>query len=472
MIALLPFVSPPAIAQTNDVGDGDLGSCLMVSAFGATSASCITLTITGTETGHLYDVFYADSLVSPVKWKIAEKGVTALGPNLTWTDCGNPNRFPPSVVSSRFYTVGIGDDTDGDGLGDAYEVLVLHTDPYQSHTGNGPLSDGDADLDGDGYSNLQEYNAGTDPTDPNSFPTSVQTFGTFALWSHINNGIYFVAGDVFTGHVHADDVLYFNNAGGGPVFHGPVTSATNVYSGNISGIEFDQGLTLNSYQGSMSDVDFNSASSNSLKNIATNQGVMLQGNTTITFNGGTVSITNPTKGWTNHGYVFPASGGIIYVANNGTITGPRAGIIYLEGGAIAGRLTVVSENDMYVQNNITYTHNPLTIPTSTDALGLISQDDIWIATSAPNNLTIDAAMIATGTSADGNPGSFGVINYNTGALRGVLTVLGGIVQEKRGAVGTSNPYGQPLSGYMKNYIYDPRFLNNPPPYYPVILAPH
>ena len=40
---------------------------------------------------------------------------------------------------------------------------------------------------------------------------------------------------------------------------------------------------------------------------------------------------------------------------------------------------------MYVENNITYTHNPVTTPTTTDALGLISQDNIWVDTGAPNS---------------------------------------------------------------------------------------
>ena len=84
------------------------------------------------------------------------------------------------------------------------------------------------------------------------------TYAEFALWSHINNSLVFSQGQTFSGHVHADDELYFNNSGGGPVFHSALTSDTGTYSGSISGIEMDQGFTLNSYQGTMADVDFNS----------------------------------------------------------------------------------------------------------------------------------------------------------------------------------------------------------------------
>jgi len=291
------------------------------------------------------------------------------------------------------------------------------------------------------------------------------TYAQYALWSHINGAIYFTTGDTFAGHVHADDELYFS---GSPVFHAPVTSDAGTYSGSIASATLDDGLTLNSYQGQMADIDFNSASSSSLKNEAQANGVYLTGNTTITFNGGTVSIsnthTNPT--WSSHSYTLPTKG-IIYVANAGTTTGANAGIIYITGGTVDAAVTVVSENDMHIQGNITYTHNPVTTPTTTDALGLISRDSITVDASMPNTATIDAAMIAAGTSGDGDSGSFGFVNYNTGSARNTLNVYGGIVQNTRGAVGQLS--GSTLThGYNKNYSYDSRFLSKPPPYYPTV----
>ncbi|MGA1866397.1 MAG: hypothetical protein ACMUFK_02885, partial [Thermoplasmatota archaeon] len=54
-------------------------------------------------------------------------------------------------------------DTDNDGMNDSYE-MDFGFDPT--------IKDGDKDSDGDGYSNLDEYYAGTDPTNRGSFPGS------------------------------------------------------------------------------------------------------------------------------------------------------------------------------------------------------------------------------------------------------------------------------------------------------------
>ena len=704
LVAVLSFIVS-ASAWAGDCA-ADFGTCLRVSSMDWTQSPCsngLRLVISGTETEHKYDVFYADSHESPIPWKIAKKGITASGTNFTWTDCGTPSRPAPSEVLSRLYVAGLGDDTDGDGLGSAYELLVLHTNPDLSHTDNPDLSDGEEDFDSDGYSNLQEYNLGTDPFDPASFPTAVpahlvarwkldegtgtfiadssanglngwivgiliptwsvntntlyfsgsgsgsvlipnsnclssvtsgltvsawvqmqnnssngtvvskwladgtdgsfclsagqgfarfevfasqitcdvecstnrqsvsvsgfvpnsfwhlitgtfsgapgnstaniyvdgicqtnqpcgdfsrvdhvvapvmiglrsgtnprpftgtindvriydralgsneiailystnvpplRTYAEFALWSSNNASLYFKGGEVFNGHVHSDGQLYFDNSGGGPIFHSYVTSLASSFVGDITGIEFDMGLQLNSYQGSMADVDFNSPSANSLKNLAVSGGLLLDGASTITFNGGTLSIINVRMygNLSPHVYTPPAEG-IIYIKNSDTgTTSTQAGKAYLTGGFVTGRLTIVTEDDIHILGHIRYGTEPVTNPASSDALGLISRSDVWVDTVAPSNLVIQAAIMATGQ-AVGTDGSFSVINYNDAASpvqgdRGRLTVYGGIVQLIRGPVGQFNSTtGQTTHGYAKNYSYDPRFLYNPPPYYPVI----
>ena len=53
-------------------------------------------------------------------------------------------------------------DTNGDGLPDAWQIHYFGSI-------SSPSARPDADPDHDGFSNLQEYLAGTDPTDSNSF---------------------------------------------------------------------------------------------------------------------------------------------------------------------------------------------------------------------------------------------------------------------------------------------------------------
>ncbi|MBU1692377.1 MAG: thrombospondin type 3 repeat-containing protein [Verrucomicrobia bacterium] len=62
-------------------------------------------------------------------------------------------------TESRFYVAGNGDlDTDGDGLADARELFMHHTDPNW------------ADTDGDGVSDGAEVSTGTNPNNPNDPP--------------------------------------------------------------------------------------------------------------------------------------------------------------------------------------------------------------------------------------------------------------------------------------------------------------
>lgn len=300
------------------------------------------------------------------------------------------------------------------------------------------------------------------------------SYAQFALWTHTSNGLAFKDGEVFTGHVHSDDIMNFNNAGGGPIFHDVVSTLTNSYVGNTNGIEFDKGFLFNSYQGTMADVDFNSVKSTSLKNEAFSQGLLLWGTNTITFNNsGTLTISGRSGSsiWTNHSWGFTTNG-LVYVMTSNS----NAGVILLNGGTMTGRLTLVSDTNMYIQGNIAYKTNPQ-VTNSTDALALIARDNIIVNTNAPNNVLIQAAImvpgsnVITGLVTNFFDGSFSVLKYDTRAPSSNLNVYGCIVQSSRGAVGQFNPStGVTTSGFSKNYGYDPRFITTPPPFFPTVSS--
>jgi hypothetical protein len=71
-------------------------------------------------------------------------------------------KFLPDVIDPEF-AAGWGEDSDGDGLPDIYEVLVTHTEPDKADTGNTGVLDGFKEMTGDGWSNLEKFRRRSDP---------------------------------------------------------------------------------------------------------------------------------------------------------------------------------------------------------------------------------------------------------------------------------------------------------------------
>lgn len=67
-----------------------------------------------------------------------------------------PVSFLPDVVQPEF-TAGWGEDSDGDGLPDIYEVLVTHTDPNDADTGDTGIPDGFRVFANDGWNNWEKF---------------------------------------------------------------------------------------------------------------------------------------------------------------------------------------------------------------------------------------------------------------------------------------------------------------------------
>ena len=109
-----------------------------------------------------------------------------------------------------------------------------------------------------------------------------------------------------------------------------------------------------------------------------------------------------------------------------------------------------------------YQHDPRN-GTSADMLGLGANNDVIVADNitGATNRTIQGSIFA-------RTGSFTAGNYSSRPINGELRVLGSIVQNSRGAVGTFNGSASLQSGFYKRYKYDDR-LSDPnvrPPSYP------
>jgi hypothetical protein len=143
----------------------------------------VTFTIEGGWDGYAYDVFATGNLQSPIT-------------NSFWVWLGqgyHGNTYTVNVPSpNAFLILGTPQDSNGDGVTDAYSHLVSHTDPdhsqsdaygvpYAWYIQNG-LSPSSASLDPDqdGLMNYQEYLYGTNPNSPEGL----------AIWSNATLDIF------------------------------------------------------------------------------------------------------------------------------------------------------------------------------------------------------------------------------------------------------------------------------------------
>lgn len=175
---------------------------------------------------------------------------------------------------------------------------------------------------------------------------------------------------------------------------------------------------------------------------------------------------------------IPGSGnGVVYSTGNITsLSGTIAdNVIAGSPAAVTHRSAYTIATDVNNSKNITVTGNikhktaydPELAPNAvanlkSGTMGLIGRN-VTVAAGAPQNMEIDAVILAGSSST--SDGSFGVADYNTKVPTGTLKVLGGIIQKARGAVGTltGNVIG---TGYTKDYWYDARMADNPPPFFP------
>lgn len=151
---------------------------------------------------------------------------------------------------------------------------------------------------------------------------------------------------------------------------------------------------------------------------------------------------------------------------------PANGIIYIEDktwveGTIKGRAMVAvaqlpynagSAPSIYIPNNIVYTAKD-----GTNALGLLSQQDIIVTYQSPNNLEIDAALIAQNGSAQRY--------YYAGDIKNSIFIYGTVASNGTWTWSWVNGGGSITSGYSNtNTTYDGSLLFSPPPSFPLSAA--
>lgn len=263
------------------------------------------------------------------------------------------------------------------------------------------------------------------------------------------NSEYHISGDPeFYGQVQsvADEIIYMN---GGPPNDNPYFDPS--YSPNP-----DLGVNPINLPTYNDDPDLQDLES---------EGEQFSGDTTIEFQeDGTMNVTNSARGWSNQNTTIPASKGIIVTGGNLYVSGRVNGEVTIgaaEDGSGNGGNVVVEDNLRYNDryDGASLREGPYLPEDSDDYLGVVAEKNIVIDKDAPNNLEINGSMMALGD-------SFIVERwYDSGYNKDTLMVLGGIIQNERGPVGTFSGDTK-TSGYNKNYIYDERLSSRRLPFFP------
>jgi hypothetical protein len=298
------------------------------------------------------------------------------------------------------------------------------------------------------------------------------SFSLFAWMTNLENGVFWITGDSVWGRVHSNDNL---TVSGSPAFLQKVTTSKGFIpplgkSQVIGGKTFtNKAIFMNPPQPEtgVARIDFPTDMSGIAAAAAS-----LNGRKYTTDIWVTLDAKGPSAG-DGKAYVRKTQSGPIVDSVslgdpnfNGVIMG--TGVVNVMG-TLDGRLTIASYstptatgNNLIIQGDILYQHDPR-YGTSADMLGLVANNDVIVADNitGATNRTIQGSIFA-------RTGSFTAENYSSRPINGELRVLGSIVQNSRGAVGTFNGSANLQSGFYKRYKYDDR-LSDPnirPPSYP------
>ncbi len=145
-------------------------------------------------------------------------------------------------------------------------------------------------------------------------------------------------------------------------------------------------------------------------------------------------------------------------------------------GILDGYLTIASDGDIFITDNIIYAEESTT---SDDILGIYAQNNVVIkndenvSPGVSKEITVDAAIMALneltiypfeGSDHAGNP-----VGRKPGSI---LHVNGGVTQNSRGVMGHFNPLANKVEdGYVRDYRYDERLKSFPPPFFPTTGEP-
>jgi hypothetical protein len=289
--------------------------------------------------------------------------------------------------------------------------------------------------------------------------TNQVSMSVYGWFSDNENGVFWITGDTCWGKLHSNSMIHTS---GSPVFMKKVTSSLGINPRiRHSSAIFNGGYEKIGEQ----EIPTNMSK---LENLATT------GN-------GAAAINTKSLYDQELELEFFADGTVGRTVNGTTDTvlvtdiAPTGAIWCSEDirvkGTLDGSLTILSDQDIYIDDNVLMADNPQTNVNSDDVLGLVARDDIVVAKNSANNsdCIIQAALLAI-------DGSFEAEDASTRPVSGKLTVYGSICHKKRGPVGQFNTHTNTIiHGFSKSYYHDKRFdpeetdvSHTAPPGYPTL----
>ncbi|MCK5571994.1 MAG: hypothetical protein KAJ12_04510 [Bacteroidetes bacterium] len=278
------------------------------------------------------------------------------------------------------------------------------------------------------------------------------SFTLFAYMSDFEGNDFWYTGDTVWGRIHTNGRMHMT---GSPVFMEKLTASKGLdpkwgKGGNDAIFKhgFETGVAKVDYPTNIAEV----------VNAATSGGRSYAGDIEVALEPGT--------GANDDGIAIVSQGGtpidtvlLSDLSFNGALLG--TGNVTVQG-TLDGELSIASQQDIQISDDILYENRNWS--TSDDVLGLIAEDNVVILDNVPNstNCYVDGSIFT-------RAGSFEAEDYNKGAPRGTFKIVGSIVQQDRGQLGTYHVGSHSVkTGYSKRFVYDKR-LENPnfrPPHYP------
>jgi hypothetical protein len=267
-------------------------------------------------------------------------------------------------------------------------------------------------------------------------------------------GIYWATGDTTTGRFHSQDYIFIQ---GSPYWYGYATSLMGIFwhGGTTNKPTFAGG-----FQAGVN-IPISNVGVSNTQAAALSGGKYFTGQSTVyvTFAGDSIRYRYSSGGTDSTRKISTfAPNGVIFI--NGTD-------VHVQG-TVKGAYTLATNGNIWIDDNIVYTSNPLTNPDCQDYLGLVALSSVTVTDNTANRdgVNINGSIYCQGIG--GNSGTFSAQNYNKNGIRtGPIKVIGGIIQNNKGQINTTDNNGVIKTGWNREYRFDTRLTYHSPPVFPL-----